>query len=121
MGRHSVLHKTKACLLERTGFFVFASITLLLASCDTVNQQGGAAGRIMPNISGSAGEVLVVMDQFNWDNSAGQLLQDILMEEIPGLPQSEPLFDVLQVTAASFDGIYQFHRTIVMTTIESGL
>ena len=121
MARINVRYKIKACLLERTGFFVFASLILFLASCDTVNQQGGAAGRIMPNISGSAGEVLVVMDQFNWDNSAGQLLQDILKEEIPGLPQSEPLFDVLQVTAASFDGIYQFHRTIVMTTIESGL
>jgi hypothetical protein len=105
----------------RTGFFVFATFMLVVSSCDTVNQQGGAAGRIMPNVSGSAGEVLVVMDQFNWDNSAGQLLQDILKEEFPGLPQSEPLFDVLQVTAASFDGIYQFHRSIVMTNIESGL
>jgi len=121
MVRHSILQKTMACLLQRAGFFVIASLMLLPVSCDTVNQQGGAAGRIMPNISGAAGEVLVVMDQFNWENSAGQLLQDILKEEIPGLPQSEPLFDVLQVTAASFDGIYQFHRTIVMTTIESGL
>ena len=105
----------------RTGFFVLLAYMLVFSSCDTVNQQGGIAGRIMPNITGGAGEVLVVMDQFNWDNSAGQLLQDILKEEIAGLPQSEPLFDVLQVTAASFDGIYQFHRTIVLTKIESGL
>ena len=105
----------------RTGFFVFATFMLVLPSCDMLNQQGGAAGRIMPNISGGAGEVLVVMDQFNWENSAGQLLQDILKEEFAGLPQSEPLFDVLQVTAASFDGIYQFHRSIVLTKIESGL
>ena len=83
-------------------------------------QQGGVAGRIMPNITGGAGEVLVVMDKFNWDNSAGELLQDILKEEIPGLPQSEPLFDVIQITAASFDNFYQFHRSIVLTTIDSG-
>jgi len=121
MVRSSILKYFNACLPVRTGFFISALFMLSLSSCDTVNQQGGAAGRIMPNISGGAGEVLVVMDQFNWDNSAGQLLQDILKEEIPGLPQSEPLFDVLQVTAASFDGIYQFHRTIVLTKIESGL
>lgn len=121
MARRKILIKFKACLLLRTGFFVLASFMLVLASCDTVNQQGGIAGRIMPNISGGAGEVLVVMDQFNWENSAGQLLQDILKEEIAGLPQSEPLFDVLQVTAASFDGIYQFHRSIILTKIESGL
>jgi hypothetical protein len=61
------------------------------------------------------------MDKFNWENSAGDLLQDILKEEFAGLPQSEPLFDVIQVTAASFEGVYQFHRTIVLTTVESGL
>lgn len=75
----------------------------------------------MPNITGGAGEVLVVMDSFNWENSAGDLLKDILMEEFDGLPQSEPLFDVIQITSASFDGFYQFHRSIVLTTIESGL
>lgn len=75
----------------------------------------------MPNITGGAGEVLVVMDNFNWDNSAGDLLKDILMEEFDGLPQSEPLFDVIQITSASFDGFYKFHRSIVLATIESGL
>ena len=79
------------------------------------------AGRIMPNITGGTGEVLVVMDQFNWDNSAGELLQDILKEEYPGLPQSEPIFDVIHVTASSFDGVYQFHRSIVLAKVASGL
>lgn len=74
----------------------------------------------MPNISGAAGEVLVIMDSFNWDNSAGEMLKDILKEEFSGLPQSEPLFDVIHITAGSFDGIFQFHRSIVLTTIESG-
>jgi len=74
----------------------------------------------MPNITGGAGEVLVVMDKFNWENSTGEILQDILKEEYPGLPQSEPLFDVIQITAGSFEGLYQFHRSIVLTTIQSG-
>ena len=121
MVRSKTLRKYKACLLKRTGFFVFASFLLLTWSCDTVNQQGGMAGRIMPNITGGTGEVLVVMDQSNWDNSAGELLQDILKEEYPGLPQSEPVFDVIQVTASSFDGVYRFHRSIVLTTVSSGL
>lgn len=121
MQKSNTLRENKACLLKLTGFFVFVSLLLLNCSCDTVKQQGGMAGKIMPNITGGAGEILVVMDQFNWDNSAGDLLQDILKEEYPGLPQSEPLFDVIQVTAASFDGVYQFHRTIVLTTVASGL
>ena len=121
MLKSNTLRKNKACLPKRTGFFVFVSLLLLCWSCDTSKQQGGMAGRIMPNITGGAGEILVIMDQFNWENSAGDVLQDILKEEFPGLPQSEPLFDVIQVTAASFDGVYKFHRTIVLTTVASGL
>ncbi len=92
-----------------------------LSSCDVSTKPGGMAGKIMPNITGGAGEVLVVMDQFNWNNSVGTLVQDILKEEIPGLPQSEPLFDILHMTSASFGNFYKFHRSIVLTTIESGL
>ena len=121
MARSNILKYFKACLLKRTGFFVFVTFMLVAQSCDTVNKQGGVAGKIMPNITGAAGEVLVVMDKFNWENSAGELLQDILKDEFPGLPQSEPLFDVLQVTAASFDGIFKFHRSIVLINIDSGL
>lgn len=111
----------KACPLSRTGFFVFIIFLVLTWSCDTATQQGGMAGKILPNVTGGTGEVLVVMDQFNWENSVGELLQDILKEEYPGLPQSEPIFDVIQITAASFDGFYQFHRSIVLTTVASGL
>jgi len=111
----------KACLLKWTGFFVLSGFLLMLSSCDTTSKQGGMSGRIMPSITGGAGEVLVVMDKFNWDNNAGSLLQDILKEELAGLPQSEPLFDVIQITAASFDNFFKFHRSIVLTTIEAGL
>jgi len=121
MVRSNTRRNYKACLLKRTGFFVSVCFLLLTMSCDTVNQQGGMAGKIMPNVTGGTGEVLVVMDQFNWDNSTGDLLQDILKEEFPGLPQSEPIFDVIQVTASSFDGVYRFHRSIFLTTVSSGV
>lgn len=91
----------------------------MLGACDTT--QGGSSGRIKPSITGGAGEVLVVMDKVNWENSTGEVLLDILKEEYPGLPQSEPLFDVLHITAASFENLYQFHRSIILTTIQSGI
>ena len=121
MARSSTPLKDKACLLKRTGFFVFSFLLMMVVSCNTANQQGGVGGKIMPNITGGTGEILVVMDQDNWDNAAGELLKDILKQEYVGLPQSEPLFDVIQVTAAAFEGVYQYHRSIVLTTVDSGL
>lgn len=121
MERSNFHFRIKACLLKWTGFFVLSGFLSGFVSCDSLSNQGGAAGKIMPNITGGAGEILVVMDNFNWENSAGELLQDILKEEIPGLPQSEPLFDVIHITAASFDNFYKFHRSIVLINIKSGL
>ncbi len=119
MERSKIQKNFKACLLQLTGFFILFSF-ISLVSCDLSTSQGGA-GRVMPNITGAAGEVLVIMDNSNWDGATGELLLDILKEEFPGLPQSEPIFDVTHITAASFDGIYQYHRSIVLTTIQSGL
>ncbi|MCK4747192.1 MAG: DUF4837 family protein [Bacteroidales bacterium] len=121
MEKNNFQHRIKACLLQWTGFFILSGFLTGIVSCDSLSNQGGAAGKIMPNITGGAGEILVVMDNFNWENSAGELLQDILKEEIPGLPQSEPLFDVIHITAASFDNFYKFHRSIVLVNIESDL
>lgn len=121
MGKSNFRRCKKACLLKWTGFFMASGLLLVMFSCSSNSQQGGVTGGIMPSITGGAGEVLVVMDNFNWANSAGSLLQDILKEEIIGLPQSEPLFDVIQITAASFDNFYRYHRTIVLTKIDSEL
>jgi len=111
----------KACLLKWTGFFVLSGFFLAMSSCNTAGNSAGSVSGIKPNVTGGTGEVLVVMDAFNWANSTGALLQDILKEELAGLPQSEPLFDVIQITSASFDNFYKFHRSIVLNTISEGL
>jgi len=100
---------------------LFIASFILLTSCDTTVQPGAGNGRILPNITGGAGEVLVVCDKFVWDGETGELLKDILKEEFPGLPQSEPLFDVTQITSASFDNMFRFHRSVVLAKINEGI
>jgi len=101
---------------------IVISLSFILGGCDgTVKRQGGASGRILPNVTGGAGELLVVMDNFNWENAAGEALRDILLSEVPALPQSEPMYEITQITAASFDGVFTFHRTIIIVTINPSL
>ena len=63
MARSNIQRKLRACLHLPAGFFVSMSLLILIGSCDTVTNQGVAKGRILPNITGTAGEVLVVMDK----------------------------------------------------------
>jgi hypothetical protein len=98
--------------------FLFIAAIVILTGCDTTVTPGEGNGRVLPNISGGAGEVLVVVDKYIWDGPTGEVLKDILKEEFPGLPQSEPLFDVTQITGGSFDNMFKFHRSIVLVTIK---
>lgn len=99
---------------------ILISVILVFTGCDTTVKTGDS-GRILPNITGGAGEVLVVADKYIWDGQTGELLKDLLQEEFPGLPQSEPLFDVTQISASSFDNMFRFHRSIVLVTIKESV
>ncbi|MFC2129591.1 DUF4837 family protein [Bacteroidota bacterium] len=97
---------------------VIISVLLVISGCDTTIQTGSTgSGTVKPNVTGGAGEILVVMDKFAWDSQTGESLKDILKEEIPALPQSEPLFDVTQISSASFDNLFRYHRSVVLVTI----
>ncbi len=97
-------------------FSILLFVLLLLSGCDTTVSTSGS-GRVLPNVTGGAGEVLVVMDKFIWEGQTGEVLQDILKKEFPALPQSEPQFDVIHITAASFDNLFKYHRSVVLVTI----
>jgi hypothetical protein len=106
----------------RTASFLSLLIILALSSCDTtIRTDGSSGGRILPNVTGGAGEVLVVMDEYVWKGEAGNSLDSLLEEEYPALPQVEPLFSVTQITPASFDQLFRFHRSVVMGTINQTL
>lgn len=102
--------------MNNTSFLLIA-LLFLFQGCDTTVQTGSGMGRVLPNVTGGAGEVLVVMDKSLWEGQTGEALQDILKEEYPALPQSEPQFDVIHITAASFDKLFKYHRSVVLVTI----
>ena len=74
---------------------------------------------MLPNISGSAGEVLIVMDNNIWKSTPGLSLKEILEQEYPALPQPEPLFDIIHITPGAFDDLFKRHRTIIIADVSS--
>lgn len=92
-----------------------------LNSCDESTGVSNKNGQnvLLPKISGAAGEILVVMDNFNWKNKSGDLIRQTLEQEYPALTQPEPIFDVSQIPAGAFDGPFKFHRTIIRVIVGS--
>lgn len=74
----------------------------------------------LPGITGKAGELVVVMDDDNWKSTVGDTVFNVLSQHVYGLPQPEPMFNVVHVKSSAFTKIFQTHRNIVHVTIGEG-
>lgn len=73
------------------------------------------------NVTGKAGEMVVVMSENYWAADAGKALRDLLAIDVPGLPQSEPLFDLIQIPKEGYGDIFKTSRNLVFCTINPSL
>lgn len=93
-------------------FMAIAAISLI--SCSDAKRKQA----LLPNISGKAGEVIVVIDKGQWEGAVGTVLRDSLACECPFLPQSEPLYTLVNVAPNGFTQMFQIHRNIIIVNIK---
>ncbi len=93
-------------------FLALATALLALAGCKSKNR-----GPLLPNVSGKAGEIVVVIDKDNWEGEIGNALRGILADDCPYLAQREPLFTLANVPPGSFNNMFKMHRNILILNI----
>ena len=71
------------------------------------------------NISGKANELVIVISDDSWNGEPGEIMRSTLAQPHVGLPQGEPLFDLINVPHAGFKKIFRSTRNIIQTTISS--
>ena len=89
-----------------------AAMVLALAGC-----KGRNRGPLLPNVSGKAGEIVVVIDKDNWEGEIGNTLRGILADDCPYLAQREPLFNLANVPPGSFNNMFKMHRNVLILNI----
>jgi hypothetical protein len=73
----------------------------------------------MPNVTGKAYEVIVVMEEEHWKGEPGETIKDFLGRDMESLPQEEPLFDLIQIPPRAFNDIFKTHRNLVFADIST--
>ena len=76
---------------------------------------------LLPNISGHAGEVIVVIDRGDWESAVGTTLRDTLAQDCKFLPQREPLYSLVNVAPSGFTNMFQIHRNIIIVNIKNDI
>lgn len=102
-------------LKEVFRFFSLLMFTALV-SCNNSGNTG-----LSKNVTGRAGELIVVISEEAWEWKPGKLLRETLAQEHLALPQDEPLFDLVKVQHEGFKSIFKTTRNIVQTRISSNV
>lgn len=94
---------------------LIVALTTILTSCG--NKAPKDRTQYLPNITGNAGEVLIVINKSYWEGELGSTLREILAGEYPYLPQREPVFKLFNATPGGFSGSLMLHRNIVIVNV----
>jgi len=93
-------------------YLAVAAVVLALAACK--NEKGRS---MLPNVSGKAGEVMVVIEREQWEGNLGVAIREVLADFTPYLAQREPLFTLSNVPPGSFNNMFKMHRNLILVNI----
>jgi len=91
--------------------FLLGLLVLALYSC------GGSNANLWPTATGKPGEMLLIIDDNKWKSPVGDSLRETFARGVYGLPQDEPMFDVIAIPNKAFSSLFETHRNIVRVRI----
>ena len=90
--------------------YILATLLIALTSCNS-------GGITLPNATGAAGEILLVIDDSIANSAAGDSIYRLLDRDVPGLPQSEPHFNISKTKHSGFTNLLKPARNIVLVNV----
>jgi hypothetical protein len=92
---------------------LFLPCILILAGLSSCKDSGVT----LPSVTGTRYEILVVMDDSLWKAPSGRALVGLLDQDMPSLPQSEPIMSISHCTRREFSDILKPARNILLTEV----
>lgn len=101
--------------MKKIAYLAAAILLVAVSGCKSGTKS------LLPNVSGKAGEVIVVMDKDNWEGDLGSDVRGVLAADCPYLAQREPLYSLVNVSPSGFADLFKVHRNIVIFNINPGV
>lgn len=99
----------------------FLGLVVLMLIVTACGGKGGSVKKSIftPTSSGRAYEILVVVTPGVWERPAGRALFDVLDTDVPGLPQSERSFRIMNTAPEHYDSTLKLLRNIIVVDINA--
>lgn len=102
--------------MKQTLTMLFIGILLMSTFSSCKNDK-----TLMKNITGKSGELVIVIPKETWSAASGKLVKEIMGQPQLGLPQDEPIFDLIDVPPSAFTEIFKTTRNILTVRIASSI
>lgn len=99
---------------------VFQSIFAVLIIAGMFACSNRSQTSMMKNVTGKAGELVIVINNDIWEGQTGTKMFEILSQPHLGLPQDEPLFDLINIPHEAFGDIFKTTRNLILTSVKPG-
>jgi len=89
-------------------------------SCGSNSEKDGGSGGVMKlKSTGKMGELVIVMPESWWNDTAGAALRYYFGNEYPGLPQREPSFTLVHINPKEYNRLFKTHRNLILVEDDS--
>lgn len=93
---------------------ILAIVVLGLYGCSSEKNE-----ELLPKATGRPGDVLVIMDSVQWRGELGQEFRKVFMSPYPGLPQNEPIFNIIFVhPSKGLSMLKQLRNVVFVLTLD---
>jgi len=95
-------------------FYVIPVLLVFLVSCGKDDE----AVSLM-SVSGNPGEVILVATKAQWNGEIGKTIRVHFEKPVYGMPQVEPLFNVVRTNNSDFERVFKTFRNVVVIEIDT--
>ena len=98
--------------MKQSGLLFIIFFALIPLSCDVDENS------YLPPFSGTAGEMILVVEDEFWEGEVGEVLRDGFQKPVPGLDHNEASFSIMQYADEHFGNLLSLHRNVVRINIK---
>lgn len=74
---------------------------------------------VMMKISGNPGELIIVATKNQWDGLIGNTFRTHFEKPVYGMPQQEPLFNLVRTNHADFERVFKSFRNVIIVELDT--
>lgn len=94
-------------------------LILLAVAFSAISCKESGQKLMLSSVTGATNEIMLIMNKVLWDGPVGDTIKSYFEQEQLGLPQPEPMFDVINLPLANFEKNVKQHRNVLVVEISS--